>query len=116
MAGYERPSVRVQIPNESSTARRRLGPATCFDGMTSAEAAVGDAVHVTADIGEGRSVDGEAWIRTQRDARQGLFQGDDSESDGSTVTVRLSTERVATDGVSDGFDQTPEKFMTQLGG
>jgi hypothetical protein len=45
-----------------------------------------------------------------------LFQVDDSESDGSTVTVRLSTERVATDGVSDGFDQTPEKFMTQLGG
>jgi len=73
--------------------------------MTSGRGGGRDAVHVTADIGEGRSVDGEAWIRTHETPDRACSRSTTASPDGSTVTVRSRPERVATDGVSDGFDQ-----------
>ncbi len=87
-----------------------------FDRMTSAEPAEGNAVHTSADL-DGRTVQGEARFDVDRAAKtvswgsegpndyHGHLIVDGAEAE-STVTVTLSTARVAGSDIQDGLEQT----------
>lgn len=89
---------------------------TYFDRMTSATPGDGESVQVTADLGD-RQVEGEAWFKVDDDKRT-LAWGSEGpndyhghltvsgEGDNSAVAITLSTERVETDGVQRGLDET----------
>ena len=87
--------------------------------MTSARRGDGDAVHTTASLPDGSEVEGEAWFRTDADARrvewgaQGPhdYRGElEVTGDGGTsqVTMRLHTTRAEDDDeqVQGGIDET----------
>ena len=98
-----------------------------MDRMTSAEPAEGEAVDVTADLGNGHQVEGEAWFHVDDEARalswgsegpddySGRLHvaGDDS---ASTVTVTLSTERVEGEQIQAGLDRTVARIKELVEG
>jgi uncharacterized membrane protein len=87
-----------------------------FTRMTSAEPGDGEEVHVTADLGD-RTVEGEAWFRIDNDAHT-LAWGSEGDNNyhgqlqvsehglASSVSVTLSTDRVAEPQIQDGLEQT----------
>jgi uncharacterized membrane protein len=88
-----------------------------FERMTSAEPAEGDAVHVTADLGD-RQVEGEAWFTVDHEARtlswgsegpndyHGRLEVSDASSGAAAVTVTLSTSRADGPEIQQGLDET----------
>ena len=92
-----------------------------FEAMESAEPTEAGAVKVTALV-HGVSRRGEAWFRVDRE-KQHLSWGSEGENnyrgrldvtpsgeDGSSVTVMLHTDRVATDEIDDGLRSTLDRI------
>ncbi len=88
-----------------------------FSRMRSATPAEGEAVRTVAEGPGGKTVEGEAWFRVDRDALR-VDWGSEGPGDysghlqvtptdaGSRVEVHISTDRVESDQVQQGVDET----------
>ncbi|WP_420453158.1 SRPBCC family protein [Ilumatobacter sp.] len=95
-----------------------------FPKMTSAESVdSGEAVRTTAELDDGRTVEGEAWFRTDQATRSVEWgsEGDDDyhgslrvESDGataSTVEITIHTER---EGAGDDLEGSLREVLDRI--
>lgn len=96
-----------------------------FESMTSAQAVAGDEVHVTARIPDGRTEEGEAWFRTDQQARRIEWGSENPDADysgwlevapdGSGCTVTLGLHMVHDD-VDDSIGKTLQRLKERLEG
>lgn len=95
-----------------------------FAGLTSAEPAAGDTVHVTGEV-DGRTEEGEAWFHVDRTARRiewGSAGPNDyhgkldvtADQDRTHIALELHTSRVDTDEIDAGLDATLDNIQRLL--